>query len=92
VAFIVAGSSGHGVDTQELVVWRKTTEEEVGWAKVGLGREMRGGVGLETAQSKENVFFPSKLFSISVFQIPLLFYKKSLQIQNFLRNSIQSPS
>jgi hypothetical protein len=25
-----------GVDTQELVVWRKTTEEEVGWAAGGL--------------------------------------------------------
>jgi hypothetical protein len=32
-ACISSGIDGNGVDTQELVVWRKTTEEEVGWPR-----------------------------------------------------------
>jgi hypothetical protein len=92
-ACISSGIDGNGVDTQELVVWRKMMEEEVGWAKVGLDREMRGGgLGWKWPKARRVYFFPSKLFSISVFQSPLLFYKKSLQTQNFLRNSIHSPS
>jgi hypothetical protein len=58
----------------------------------GLGRfwtsarkEERERVGLETAQSKGSLlFFFQKYFLFLFFQNPLLLYKKSLQIQNYL--------
>jgi hypothetical protein len=83
---LLARIDGVGFARQLLAAGGGRREEEVGWAVGGFqqGKERRR-VGLETAQSKGSYFFFfQKYFLFLFFQNPLLFYKKGLQIQNYL--------
>jgi hypothetical protein len=62
---------------------REVEDEAVGWLGFGEGRKKESWAGNGPKQGKY-IFFSQKYFLFSVSKDPLLFYKKGLQIQNYL--------